>query len=59
VYDIRQRNSELSIVSPQVGVPRPIVSLAYVPPTTDQNAVLKYGLNLLFISIFHFTIFFE
>lgn len=40
VYDIRQTNSELTICRPRVGVARPIVSLAYVPPG-DENSILR------------------
>ncbi|XP_066925318.1 E3 ubiquitin-protein ligase rfwd3.S-like [Clytia hemisphaerica] len=40
VYDIRQTSGELSVIRPRLGVPRPIVSLAYVPPG-NENSVLR------------------
>ena len=40
VYDIRKTNEELKVIRPSVGLTRPIVSLAYVPPG-DGNSVLR------------------
>lgn len=36
VYDIRKTNELLAVVKPRTGVPCPIVSLAYVPPPSNE-----------------------
>jgi len=56
VYDIRKTNEELKVIRPSVGLARPIVSLAYVPPG-DENSVLRFLLTCFFtLQLFsHFT----